>query len=160
MHAESERRHNKDERLSSLEKYTSHFIERVVCEKELETEQNCNILTLTLLAITVFLSRSPGLPSREPGGPVSLGHVPQSNIFTPTRLIPNWLTSCLQQGYIIVRRPPSCGRHKLHSFNPSTFNVIFWYSSTGCTCYLHRCISYFDSSAGSKVNIQQYWFPY
>ncbi len=24
---------------SSLEKYTSHFIERVVCERELETEQ-------------------------------------------------------------------------------------------------------------------------
>ncbi len=43
----------------SLEKYTSHFIERVVCERELETEQNCNILTPTLLAITAFLSRSP-----------------------------------------------------------------------------------------------------
>ena len=38
-------RHNKDERHSSLEKYTSHFIERVVCERELETKQNCNILT-------------------------------------------------------------------------------------------------------------------
>ena len=35
---------NKDERHNSLEKYTSHFIERVVCERELETEQNCNIL--------------------------------------------------------------------------------------------------------------------
>ena len=34
-----------DERHSSLEKYTSHFIERVMCESELETEQNCNILT-------------------------------------------------------------------------------------------------------------------
>ena len=39
---------------SSLEKYTSHFIERVVCERELETEQNCNILTPTLMAITAF----------------------------------------------------------------------------------------------------------
>ena len=45
----------------SLEKYTSHFIERVVCERELETEQNCNILTSTFIAITAFLSRSPGL---------------------------------------------------------------------------------------------------
>ena len=34
-----------------------------MCERELETEQNCNILTLTLLAITAFLSRSPGLSS-------------------------------------------------------------------------------------------------
>ena len=53
---------------SSLEKYTSHFIERVVCERELETEQNCNILTPTLLAITAFLSHSPGLLNRGPGG--------------------------------------------------------------------------------------------
>ena len=37
-----------------LEKYTSHFIWKVACERELETEQNCNILTLTLLAITAF----------------------------------------------------------------------------------------------------------
>ena len=42
-----------------------------------------------------------------------------------------------------------------HSFNPSTVKVIIsWYSSTGCTCYLHSCISYFDSPAGSEVNIQ------
>ena len=57
--------------------------------------------------------------------------------------------------YIIVPRPlSSCGRHKSHSFNPSTVKVIFWYTSTRCTCYLHRCISYFDSPVGSEVNIQ------
>ena len=51
--------------------------------------------------------------------------------------------------YIIVPRlPSSCGRHKSHSFNPSTVKVIFWYFSTWCTCYLHRCISFFDSLAG------------
>ena len=67
------------------------------------------------------------------------------------------LTSCLHPGYIIVRRPASfCGRHKSHSFNPSTVKVIIsWYSSTGFTCYLHRCISYFDSLAGSEIIIQQ-----
>ena len=78
---------------SSLEKYTSHFIiavsisyddnhyikgishfiERIVCERELETEQNCNILTPTLLAITAFLSRSPGLLNRGPVGPAPAG---------------------------------------------------------------------------------------
>ena len=42
-----------------------------------------------------------------------------------------------------------------HSFNPSTVKVIIsWYSSTGCSCYLHRCISYFDSLPGLEVNIQ------
>ena len=44
-----------------LRKIYLSYSERVVCERELETEQNCNILTPTLLAITAFLSRSPGL---------------------------------------------------------------------------------------------------
>ena len=65
----------KTSRHSSWEKFTSHFIERVVCERELKTEQNCSILTPTLLAITVFLSRSP-----------VLGHGSHSSIFSPTDL--------------------------------------------------------------------------
>ena len=88
-YADACKRHNKDERPVFLEKYTSDFIESVACERELETEQNCNILTTTLLAITAFLSRSPGLLNKRPGGPASLEHVPQSSIFSPTRLIPN-----------------------------------------------------------------------
>ena len=43
------------------------LFERVLCESESETEQNCNILTPTLLAITAFLSRSPRLLNRGPG---------------------------------------------------------------------------------------------
>ena len=86
--------HNKDERQSSLEKYTSHFIWKgskgllkvLLCERELETEQNCNILTPTLMAITAFLFRSPGLLNQGPRGPASLGYVPHSNIFFPTHL--------------------------------------------------------------------------
>ena len=66
------RKHNDDTIMtsghSSLEKYTSHFIESVVCERELETEQNCNIYTPTFLARTVFLSCSAGLLNRGPGG--------------------------------------------------------------------------------------------
>ena len=38
-----------------------------MCERELESEQNCNILILTLLGITAFLYRSPGLLNRGPG---------------------------------------------------------------------------------------------
>ena len=33
--------------------YTSHFIVTFVCERELKTEHNCNILTLTLMAVSV-----------------------------------------------------------------------------------------------------------
>ena len=107
------------------------------------------------MAITAFLCRSPGLLNRGPGGPASLGAGFLYRILSPTRLIPNWSDlrlinrpegflyctfaptdwiSCALS-YIIVQRPPSsCGRHKLHSFNPSTVKVILCYSST---CYLH-----------------------
>ena len=85
MHAEHNDTIKTNESL--LEKYTSHFIERGVCERELESEQNCNILTLTLLAITVFLSRSPGLLNWGPEGPASLGAGFLYCIFCPTDLI-------------------------------------------------------------------------
>ena len=51
---------------------------------ELEAEQNCNILTPTLMAITAFLSRSLGLLNRGPGGPASLRHGLHSSIFSLT----------------------------------------------------------------------------
>ena len=149
-----------------------------MCEKELETKQNCNILIPTLMAITVFLSRSPGLLNQGPGGPASLGHGPHSNIFSPTdlrlwtptaqsgvlrapsagcwfslhHLISNWF----ERSYIIIWRPLFFlqASQFYTQFNPSTIKVISWYSLTGCTCYLHRCISYFDCLAGSEVNIQ------
>ena len=126
-----------------------------------------NILTPTLMAITAFLSRSPGL----------LHHGPHSSIFSPTAtaqsgawgppllgagfslpyLISNWLPSCLHPGYIIVWRPLFFLRASQFrtQFNPSTVKVISWYSSTGCILYLHRWISSFDSLAASEVNMQQ-----
>ena len=96
------------------------------------------------------------LLNRGSWGPPLLGAGFLCRILSPTRLNSNsselqlvW-TSCAPS-YIIVRRlPSSCGCHKSHSFNLSTVKVIFWYSSTGCTCYLHRCISYFDSLAGGQ----------
>ena len=50
----------------------------------MEAEQNCNILIPTLMAITAFLSRSPGLLNQGSVGPASLGNVPHSSIFSPT----------------------------------------------------------------------------
>ena len=50
------------------------------------------------MAITAFLSRSPVLLNRGPGGPASLEHVPHSSIFSPT----NW-TSCAPSCIIIWR---------------------------------------------------------
>ena len=155
------------------------LFERVVCEKGLETEQNCNILTPTLLAIIAFLFRSPGLFNRGPSVPrtcssfqhllsncnCSIGglrahsagywlSLPQlvsnsselTDFLSSPGLYDN-LTSTLLPASVTIS----------HSFKPSTVKVIIsWYSSTGYTCYLHWCISYFDSPAGSEVNIQHF----
>ena len=123
--------------------------------RELETEQNCNVLTLTLLAITTFLSRSPGLLNRGLGAQLLCGMFSFLHFLSNSSDHQTDWTSCALS-YITVQRPPSsCGRQKSLLFNPSTVKVIFWYSLTWCPCYLHRCISYFDSLAGSEVNIQQ-----
>ena len=99
------------------------------------------------MAITAFLSRSPGLLNRGPEGPASLGHVPHSSIFSPT----DWTSGA--PSYIIIWHPIFILRASQFctQFNPSTVKVISWYSSTGCTCYLHRCVSYFDSLAGVRM---------
>ena len=72
---------------------------------ELEAEQNCNILTPTLMAITAFLSRSPRLLNRGPGGPASLEHVPHSSIFSPTDL--NFLSPGLYNNLTTTLLPAS-----------------------------------------------------
>ena len=52
-------------------------------------------------------------------GPILLGAGFLYRILSPT----DWISCALS--YIIVQcQPSSCGRHKLHSFNPSTVNVI------------------------------------
>ena len=99
---------------SSLEKYTSHFIERVVCERELETEQRLQHIDLHSYAhnCVSFLfswAAQPGVwrPSLC------------WDMFSFHHLHSNWLTSCLHLGYIIVQCPPSsCERHKSHSIQP------------------------------------------
>ena len=133
-------------RHSSLEKYTLHFIERVVCERELGTEQNCNILTPTLLAITVFLFRSPGLLNRGPGGPASLGHGSHSSIFSPTDLnfLSPGLYNNLTSTYFLRASQFALCSTPRQSRSPPI-------SSTGCTCYLHRCVSSFDSLPGVSM---------
>ena len=139
---------------TSLEKYTTHLLkgfERYYCVRgELETEQNCNTLTTTLMAITAFISCSPGLLNRGPRGPALWDMV-----LIPAFSLQLTRTS-FRRGYMIIWRPLFFLRASQFrtQFNPLTVKVISWYTSTGCTCYLSRCISYFDSLAGSEVNIQ------
>ena len=78
---------NKRRAKTSSKKYTSHFIERIVCERELETEQNCNILIPTLMAISIVsfsFSRA-----AQPGawGPSLSGTCSHPSIFSLTGLV-------------------------------------------------------------------------
>ena len=93
---------------------------KVLCERELETEQNCNILTPTLLALTAFFSRSPGLFNWGPGGPAFLGHVPQSSIFSPTALISK-----------LLNRGPAGTFGWVLSFSTESWLQLVW--SSNCT---------------------------
>ena len=73
-------------------------------ERELETEQNCNILTSPApLDIAVCRSRSPGLLNQGPGGPASLEHV-----FIPAsshQLVSKQTDFLSSPSYIIVQSP-------------------------------------------------------
>ena len=79
---------------TSLKKYTSHFIWKGSCERELETEQNCNILIPTLMAISIVSFSFSRAAQPEAWGPRSLldaGFL--YRIFSPTGLVSktNWL---------------------------------------------------------------------
>ena len=87
------------------------------------------------MTITAFLSRSPRLFNRGPGGPASLWHSPHSNIFSPTdsgselQLINrgSWGSPLLGAGslYCILSPPNSnflC-TELYYCFTPTQFNL-------------------------------------
>ena len=82
--------------LSSLEKYTSHFIERVVCERELETERKLQhidqLFWLSQPLFPVLLNCSTGA-----WGPSLCWDM----VLFPASLAPTLWTSC-RRGYIII----------------------------------------------------------
>ena len=90
------------------------------------------------------------LLNRGSWGPLLLGAGSLYRILSPTD------SNFLCRGYIIIWRPLLFLRaSQFHTqFNPSTVKAISWYSLTGCNFYLHMCLSFFDSLAGSEVNIQ------
>ena len=150
-----------------LEKYASHFIWKgcvwvgVGDQTELQ-HIDPHSIGHNCVSFPVSWAAQPGT-----WGPSLSGTCSHSSIFSPTptswligglrapsagcwlslpHLVSNW--SGLQTNWLPVftelynssRPPSSCGRHKLHSFNPSTVKATLCCSSTGCTCYLHRCI--------------------
>ena len=97
---------------------------------ELEAEENCNILTPTLMVITAFLSCSPGLLNWGPGGPASLGHVPHSSIFTLTGL--NFLSLGLYNNLMPTLLPASFTiSHSIQPLDTQGYILIFLDIYTG-----------------------------
>ena len=142
---------------TSLEKYTSHTLfERVakgLCVRgELETEQTATYWSQVPLSFAALLSHSAGLLNQGSWGPIPLlGAGSLYSILSPT----NWLQlnepvcgiglyNCLT---------PTCflWASHLHPIQPLHRQGYTLISSTGCTCYLHRCISYL--TARPRVNM-------
>ena len=90
---------------------------------ELEIEQNCNLLTPTLLTITAFLS--PFSWAAQPGAwGLSLC---KDMVFIRASSLQLTRTSC-RRGYIIIWLPPtSCERHNWHSIQPLDSQGRPWY---------------------------------
>ena len=103
---------------TSLEKYTSHFIERVVCERKLETEQRLQHIDPHWLSqpfFSVLLGYSTGGLGAQP----FWGYDSHSNIFSPTDL--NFLSPGLYNNLTptyFLRALLFCTQ-----FNPSTVKV-------------------------------------
>ena len=125
-------RNNKDEQ-RLLKKYTSHFIVKFSCRRELETEQNCNILTPTLMAISVvsFLFSRAAQPVAW--GPTLLGAGFLYRILSPTGLQTNWLPVFTELYNSSIAHSISLEWH-------------VWSSSSGNNCHtVHRSLSASES---------------
>ena len=159
---------------SLLEKYTSHFIWKgskgllkvLLCERWVGdwTElQHIDPHSYGHNSVSFPFSWAAQLGARGPS--LSLGHGPHSSIFSSTATAQSgaWGPALLDAGspYCILSPTNSnflCPE-LYYCFTPtqfhlSTVKVIPLIPSTGCTCYLHRYISYFDSLTG--VNMQHY----
>ena len=91
MHAESERRHNKDERHSSLEKYTFHFIWKGcvwegVGDRTEQQHVDPHSISHNSVSFPFSWAAQP-----EAKGPTLLGAGFFYRILSPTGLISNWL---------------------------------------------------------------------
>ena len=151
--------HNKDEQTQFFRKYTSHFIWKgskglrkvLFVRGELDTEQNCNILTPPTFLATAAIF--PFSWAAQPGawGPILCRNM----VLIPASSLQLIWTSC-RQGCIIIWPPPtSCERHICTQFNPSTVKVILWSPDIFNRMHLLFTLGHFssDSPAGSEVNM-------
>ena len=140
---------------TSLEKYTSHFI-RKGCERvaqglcvrgELVTEQTATYWLQVPQSLAALLSCSAGCSTGGPQGPtlcrvLVLSTASYLQLTEP--ICRTGLYNCLT--FICLLRASH-----LHPIQPVHSQGYTLISSTGCTCYLHKCISYL--TARPRVNM-------
>ena len=112
---------------SSLEKYTSHFIERVVCERELETEQRLQhidppqLFWLSQPFFPILLGCSTGGLRTQP----LLGHGSHSSIFFPTDL--NFLSPGLYNNLTSTYFLRASHLYSIQPVDSQGYPLIPWY---------------------------------
>ena len=118
------------------------LFERVVCDRELETEQNCNILTPTLMAISISFPFSWAAQAGA-WGPASLVTGFLYRIYSPARLIPNWLIGGLRAPsavcWLSLQHLVSNWLNFLYSklYNSSTSTFFLWTSQIALIQPIH-----------------------
>ena len=137
---------------TSLEKYTSHTLFEMVAKGlyvrgELETKQTAIYWPPVPLSLAALLSRSAGLLNWGLWGPSPLWELvltTASYLQLTEPVCGTGLYNCLT---------PTCflWASHLHPIQPVHSQGYTLISSTGCTCYLHRCISYL--TAQPRVNM-------
>ena len=145
---------------SSLEEYTSHTLfgmvgkgyERVMCERWVgDWAKLQHIDPQALLAIATLLSRSPGLLNRGPEGckPSVWSWFSRWHLISKTLTLTNW-TSCRKGLYYCLTFTCFLWASHLYPTQPVYSQGYPLISSTGCNCYLHRCISYLTARPGRR----------
>ena len=137
---------------TSLEKYTSHTLfERVakwLCVRgELETEQTATYWPQVPLSLVALLSHSSGLLNQGSWGPSPLWEL----VLTTASYFQLTWTACSTGLYHCLTPICLLWASHLHSIQPVHSQGYTLISSTRCTSYLHRCISYL--TARPRVNM-------
>ena len=144
---------------TSLEKYTSHTLfERVMYERWVGDWTNCNILTSSsfVFSSTSFLfcwATQLGVLRAHSS---LLGAGSLYSILSPT----NWLQltePVCSTGLYNCLMPTCLWTPYLHPIQPVHSQGYTLRSSTGCTSYLHRCISYLTAQPRVDM-LQEYHF--
>ena len=144
---------NNDERTHFFRKiYLSHFIwngwKGLCVRGELETEHTTTYWPQVPLSLAALLSRSDGLFNRGSWGPSPLWELvlPTASYLHLTQpLCGTGLYNCLTSTCFLW----TSHMHPIQPIHSQGYTLI---SSTGCTCYLHRCTSYLTARPRSICN--------